>query len=136
MPQDTRRYEHKQWDALVGVSDGFTLTNATFLAARTGAGTITLGTVGSNVANAIARIDASFFGAPSGTSTLTIQNGGTTVWQAFLFAGQNAFTFSPPLLGSPGNALLVGVNPGGGTAITSVLAGTIVPYPYTPTNTQ
>jgi hypothetical protein len=133
MPQDTRTYEQRRWDALVGITDGFESSSGRFLAARATPGTVLLSAPASNVANAISRVDVGFTGAlaANGTSQLIIQNGGTTVFTTYLAVGNNAFTFQPPLLGSPGNAVQVIVSPGGGTTILNVHAGTVTPFPYT-----
>jgi hypothetical protein len=131
MSSDTRRYEQRQWDALLATELGLLANPNRFLAARQAAGTVTVAAPGAGIHNLIAQVQVSFFGTPSGTSTVTVQSGaGTTVFQAFLTAGNNTFNFSPPLLAPQDTAMLVGINPGGGTAITNVLAGTIVPYPY------
>jgi hypothetical protein len=82
------------------------------------------------VANAIARIDVGFTGQTSATSTVSILNGGTTVFSTYLAVGNTPILFSPPLTGTLGNAMVVLLSPGGGTATLSVHAGTVVPYPY------
>ena len=130
MSSDTRRYEHRQWDALLSTDLGVVASPDRFLAARQAAGTVLVEAAGAGIHNLIAQVHVSFFGTPSGTSTLTIQHGGTTTFQSYLTAGNNTFTFTPPHLAPPNTPVQVIVSPGGGTAITNVLAGTIVPYPY------
>ena len=56
--------------------------------------------------------------------------GGTTVFQAFLSAGANRIAFDVPLLLPANTAGQVVVRPGGGTTITAVQAGTVIPFPY------
>ncbi len=129
-PQDTRRYEHRQWDTLISTDQGLLAGTQHYLAARQAAGTITLSAPGAGFHNLLAQVDVSFFGTPSGTSTVTVQHGTDTVFQAYLVAGNNKFTFSPPRLAPANTAVNVIVSPGGGTAITAVTAGTTVPAPY------
>lgn len=129
MSRDTRRYEHRQWDALIGTEGGLQVGADQYLAARTTPGTIALAAT-SGIHNLIAQVHVSHFGSATGTSTVSIQHGGTTVWQAYLAAGNNTFTFSPPRLAPANTAVQVVVSPGGGTSILNVLAGTTVPAPY------
>lgn len=133
MSRDTRSYAQRAWDALIGIADGFVAGTQHFMAARTTDGTVLLPAPGEGTHNAISRIDVSFFGDATSTSTITIHHGevaGTPTFQAYLVAGQNSFEFTPPRLAPANTAVHVVVSPGGGTAITNVFAGTVVPYPY------
>lgn len=130
MSRDTRRYEHRQWDSLIGTEQGLLAGTQHYLAARQTPGTVTLSAPGAGFHNLLAGIDVSFFGTPSGTSTVTVRHGSDVVFQAYLVAGNNQFRFNPPRLAPANTAMDIIVVPGGGTTIVAVTAGTTVPAPY------